>query len=479
MDRFAHLVERRLGLVFEGGDRERLSHALLHRLPSPQRVTAYLDDLEAGCEAGVPTALDELAALASDLTVGETYFLRQPDQFRVLTHSVLPDRMSRPDRPLQPTTESPYTRPLAPRVLSAGCASGEEAYSLAIALAEAGYPDARVTGIDVNPAALAKARAGRYTSWSMRAVPPLTQRHWFSTSDQHFSVVPKLLAAVDFRARNLAAPDPAFWRPTFDVIFCRNVLMYFSPTMMADVVHRLASALLPGGYLFLGSAETLRGLSEEFGLRETDGTFYYQLADPAAPAPAPTRPRVRALPRPRPVPGPESLSAADFQQVLDLIRAERYGAALGAMERIPVPTSPPRTTRETEVVLVRAVLLTQSGDLAGAGRDAHRLLGQGVSVSADAHAVLATGREADSDPRGALLHWRAAADADPRFAIAHLQLGRLSRAGGDPRGAARAYDRAAELLPHETERRVLLFGGGFDRGALLSVCRTMSRGGAS
>ncbi|WP_285599434.1 CheR family methyltransferase [Kineosporia sp. NBRC 101731] len=457
----ADLVERRLGLTFGPGDRDRLGQALSHRLPAHRDGFRYLDELETDCEAGNSVARDELAALASELTVGETYFLRQPDQFEVLAGTVLPDRMSRPDRP-----------PVPARLLSAGCSGGEEAYSLAITLAEAGYKDAQITAIDVNPTALAKARTGRYTEWSMRAVPPPVQRRWFQAVGKHYEVDPDLRAYLDFRPANLVDPDPGLWRPTFDAIFCRNVMMYFSPPTMSEVVRRLASALMPGGYLFLGSAETLRGVSEEFDLRETNGTFYYQLAEsPNGQGLSP----VEAIAGPRPGRSrPAEPDRESFDQVLDLMRAERFGAALGAIEVVDVPTSPPATPWETEVVLVRAILLSHAGDLTAATRDAHRLLGRGL-VSADAHAVLANCREADADTRGAVLHWRAAADADPRFALAHLHLGRLSRATGDRSGAGRAYDRAIDLLPSETDRRMLLFGGGFDRQALLSLCRTMSR----
>ncbi|GAB3240371.1 CheR family methyltransferase [Kineosporia babensis] len=405
---------------------------------------------------------DELSALAGSLTVGETYFLRQPEQFAALARTVLPERLARSDRPAN----------LPLQVLSAGCASGEEAYSLAITLSEAGHPGAKITGLDVNPLALAKARTGQYTSWSMRAVPAPTQRRWFTQDGGHYLVNQGLRDAVEFRRQNLAGTDHAFWRPSFDVIFCRNVLMYFAPEKMAEAVRRLQSALLPGGYLFLGSAETLRGVSDDFGLCEAEGVFYYRLLDPAA------TPRVvpKSLPAQR---GPSPQERESFGQVLDLVRAERFEAALGAIELIETPSSPPRTPWETEVMLVRAMLLTHSGDLSGASRDAHRLLGRGGDVAADAHAVLATCRESTADDRGALLHWKAAVNADPAFALGHLNIGRLNRLHGDLSGSNRSYDRAADLLILESERRVMLFGGGFDREALLSVCRTIAHGGRS
>ena len=455
--RFATIVEHRLGLTFGPTDQTRLAQVLQQRTTAGQAptVSVYLDGLERSGE--------ELSALAGVLTVGETYFLRQAEQFTVLTRTVLPDRLARPDRPAG----------VGPRLLSAGCASGEEPYSLAITLRDAGYPTAQIIGLDVNPQALAKARSGRYTSWSMRAVPPAVQRRWFDQEDRHYLVKPSLRESVEFRQQNLAAADPAFWRPRFDAIFCRNVLMYFAPNVMAQVVQRLADALLPGGYLFMGSAETLRGVCDDFELCETDGCFYYRLSDSPRPA------AVRVVPRGLPARRPSGPDRESFGQALELLRAERFAAALGVIELIDVPTVPPRTLWDTEVMLVRAMLLAHAGDLSGAGRDAHRLLGRGGAVAADAHGVLATCREADSDERGALLHWSAAVEADPGFALGHLHLGRLTRFNGDQVASNRCYDRAAQLLSSESERRVLLFGGGFDREALLSVCRTISRAGRS
>lgn len=131
--------------------------------------------------------------------------------------------------------------------------------------------------MDINPASLTRARSGRYTDWSLRSVPQATQERWFTINGEDVVVDPAIHAAVRFEQRNFAQDDPELWRPqSFDVVFCRNVIMYFRPEVMAEVVSRIAQSLIPGGYLFLGSAETLRGLSTEFDIRESQGTFYYQ-----------------------------------------------------------------------------------------------------------------------------------------------------------------------------------------------------------
>jgi SAM-dependent methyltransferase len=172
-------------------------------------------------------------------------------------------------------------RPL--RVLSAGCASGEEAYSVAI-LAREAMPnricDVAIRAVDVNPAALEKAAGGRYSTWSLRETPQHVQQKWFRRSGREFILNEAVCASVRFEERNLASDDALLWQPQqFDVVFCRNVVMYFSPAQARALLGRITQALKPGGYLFLGHAEALRGLSDEFHLRHTHAAFYYQRKD--------------------------------------------------------------------------------------------------------------------------------------------------------------------------------------------------------
>lgn len=153
--RFAAVVAARLGLRVEleraGELVER--HAALHREP----IARYLDRLDAANPV-------ELQALAGELTVGETYLLRHIEQFRAFADIVVPDRIAHGGL----------------RVLSAGCSSGEEPYTLAMLLREACPGSAfEVHGIDLNPEPIARARAGRYSRWSLRATDPAFERRWF------------------------------------------------------------------------------------------------------------------------------------------------------------------------------------------------------------------------------------------------------------------------------------------------------------
>jgi chemotaxis protein methyltransferase CheR len=128
---------------------------------------------------------------------------------------------------------------------------------------------------------------------------------------------------------------------------------------------------------------------------------------------------------------------------------------------------------DPDVLLLRAVLLTHSGSLPAAERVCHRLL-EVDARSAGAHVLLAMCREGEQDLTAAADHCRTAISFDPEFAMAHVHLGSLARRMGDDSAARRQYAQSARLLPAETGRRILLFGGGFDREALISLCHAQN-----
>ena len=289
LERFRAAIIQRVGLQFDDARLGFLGEVLQRRLDKLGNSSdAYLWRLQHEPSAG------EITALARELTVGETYFFRNIEQFRALAEVVLPERMA-VDR-----------TPKVLRLLSAGCASGEEAYSLAMVAKEAITDPAwevAIGAVDLNPGALEKAERARYSSWALRETPPDMQRKWFHADGRDTVLDPAIRRAVKFEAANLASEDPVLWQPgTYDVVFCRNVLMYFSPDQMRVAIARIAQSLAPGDFLFLGHAETLRGISDAFHLRHTHGTFYYERKDRigrTTPPPEWTMPR--AQPRAAPV----------------------------------------------------------------------------------------------------------------------------------------------------------------------------------
>ncbi|HET9620692.1 MAG TPA: protein-glutamate O-methyltransferase CheR, partial [Kofleriaceae bacterium] len=270
IERFAATIGLRLGLRLD----ERAAHDVVVR-----RAAAC--GLSAAAYLGQFDAPDELRALASELTVGETYFFRHREQLDAFVDIALPARLAAArDR-----------RQLA--VLSAGCSSGEEPYTLAMLVHDHVPADWQVAihGVDIDRRAIERATAGHYSRWSLRAVPPAVERRWFTRDrgDRGAWLDPALRAQVALAVHNLVDDSP-LWARTWDTVFCRNVLMYFTAPQADVLIARIARALAPGGYLFLGHAEMVwsrggargdRGDDVAAALAEletcsTHGTFYYR-----------------------------------------------------------------------------------------------------------------------------------------------------------------------------------------------------------
>jgi chemotaxis protein methyltransferase CheR len=499
--RFRTWIAHRFGLHFDEAKLESLSAILDWRAEKRGLAPdAYLDRLEVADIDG------ELQSLVQELTVPETYFFRHIDQFRAFADVALPQAQS----------ARASARNL--RLLSAGCASGEEPYSLAMTVRERGADqgwNVAIQAFDVNPAMLLKARAGSYSAWALRETPPESQRRWFRGSDKSFELDRSIRAAVSFREVNLAQENTDLWAPhTYDVIFCRNVLMYFTPECAHALVARMTRSLAPGGHLFLGHAETLRGLSSDYHLCHTHGTFYYQRRDPLSGATAAWQESPQgAVPEPkipiaesseaknwvqaiqlasdriqllteRPTaalalragggPRPANQAATQLQLALELLKQERFSDALELMGRLPMESD-----KDPDVLLLRAALLTHSGRLADAEHASSLLLTRD-ELNTGAHYLLALCRESAGDTQGALDHDQAAIYLDPEFAMPHLHLGLMARRASDWESARRELAQALLLLQREEVSRLLLFGGGFGREALIALCRAelQTAGGA-
>jgi chemotaxis protein methyltransferase CheR len=492
--RFRGAIARSLGLHFDDAKFTFLSEQLKGRLEvSGQSSDAYLAQLE------VDPPKEELRALARILTVGETYFFRNSGQFQAMRELALPERWR---------AQMGEKRL---RILSAGCASGEEAYSIAIVAREILgdlAPDVSIRAVDINPAVLDRAMRARYNSWAMRETPVDVRDRWFRP-DGHGSIVldPAIRAAVKFEECNLMDEHAQLWRSgTYDIIFCRNVLMYFSSENMQVVVRRIVGALAPGGYLFLGHAETLRGISQDFHLCHTHDTFYYRLREAAdrtntgsnenltalerqrrsanGAAPQALEPdsntwadlihkaseRIRALAPNALLPAQETLGCKDsLALALDLLQSEHYAQALALVQALPA-----ESRRDPDTRLLHAVLMTHSLQLPEAEELCQQLLADD-ELNAGAHYLLALCRERAGDHRGASEHDQYAIYLDPAFAMPRLHLGLVARRNHDTALARRELAQAHILLQREDASRLLLFGGGFGRDTLLALCRAELR----
>ena len=200
---------------------------------------------------------EEVERLRQALTINVTQFYRNPEAWRRLTEEL---------------SGIAWQQRTAWSAWSAGCASGEEAYTLAMVLSEArgSQPPAviRVDGTDVDPDCLQVARAGRYPERALAEVPPEVRDRWIAAQGDQREVVPGLRSRVRFHQHDLGREAPP--AAPYDVITCRNVLIYFERASQERVLERFFSALRPGGLLLLGKVEMLVGPVREM-LETLDG----------------------------------------------------------------------------------------------------------------------------------------------------------------------------------------------------------------
>ncbi len=267
--RLRDLIEDRCGLFFGESRQTSLQASVGVRMQQ-----LGLDDAGAYYERlRGEAADDEFRKLIHLVTITETCFLRDPAQFRLLRHHVIPAVLA--DR------ERDGTRAI--RVWSAGCSSGEEPYSVALTLHDMGvhltHPDWTfdILGTDLNTERLDVARRGEYGARAVRNVEGAWLRRFFEPSGDQFRLKDEIRRSVRFREGNLTSDRSTGAPPgRADIILCKNVAIYFRPEVTRRLVERLYDALNDGGYLLLGHSESLWQMESGLTLVEHDGVFCYR-----------------------------------------------------------------------------------------------------------------------------------------------------------------------------------------------------------
>lgn len=450
-DQFSRLreaIERTSGIVLGAGKVSHLDSVVRERMAATgEAVTArYVDRVIADPPPG-----NERRALVTALLVGETSFFRTPALYGILQRKLFPEMRS---------AGAPF--PL--RIWSAGCATGEEPYSIAIAALEAfgGKPaePVRILATDLHAGFLEIAQEGVYPASALRDASPLHVSKYFRLlPDGRFRVADEVRRLVTFEHRNLTQPFPGGGgHDRFGAILCRNVMIYFRPETTRKVVAAFHGRLAADGLFFLGHSETLWGISDDFRLEERDGVFFYRKRDVTAGA-APVAHGRRADPhrsrshanvapvRPKTVPPPsvaraaappdpphtaaaaDAVALAMAQQAEKLMDADRIDEAQAAC-REAVALHPGCV----EADYLQAVLLRRQGRCGEALAHAARtllvdpLFVQGAVEIAECLEILGRTRDAEA-------HWQALLEMLDR----PVHFPRLSPATGMTVAALRAY----------------------------------------
>jgi chemotaxis protein methyltransferase CheR len=382
-----------------------------------------------------PAADPVRRAFVEALSVSETHLFRIRAQFEAFAERVLPALLVARRR----------ARRL--RLWSAGCSTGEEAWSLAILVERLVPPgwDVTVLGTDVDEAALERARRGVYGPRSFREAPGWVRSGWFTPTADGWEVDARLRRRVRFAALNLATdayPSPATGTDGIDLLLCRNVLIYFTPDARARTTARLSRCLAPGGWLAVAPAELSSAALPDLDVRYFPAAILHQRADPALPGPrsgavpaVASRPTARPH-RPRRPPGKK---------------------AAGASEAAPRAAG----------WLDEARACADRGDRKEAGRL--------IEAALEANPLLAPGRELraqllleDGDDEGAEGDLRAALFLDPGLAMAHATLGALLARRGERSRATAAGAEVRRLLAGRASGDPVPGAGGLTVGRLLA-----------
>jgi chemotaxis protein methyltransferase CheR len=426
------LVAERSGMVFTRNRRVEVEAGVARAMRNAgvEDCAAYLDLIRRNRA--------ELDHLVDELTVGETHFMRDPDQMDLLRREVLPALRQR-------------RWSLPPRVWSAGCATGEEAYTLAILLEQEGLDrGAFVLGTDLSPVALEKARAGSYSDWSMRGVTAQFLQDYFHHVRKRRVLVDRIRSRVRFERLNLVAQEDyaAAGASGMDLILCRNVLIYFDHQTVGRIAARLYDSLAEGGMLLTAGADPLIGEYAPFEVDVTRAGLVYRRPRPAGLGGVPPKPFLAALPAP---PRLEKLRP----------RAERTPPA-PVEAASPPPTDPARQAFEQVLVVANGMGAFEAEVMAQAALSRHPLNAPLHYLRATL--LLAQDRDAESEREA-----RRALYLDPSLAVAHFLLGTILRKRGAHPGALRAFRNARDLSAARPADEDVPAGSGERMGALWSA----------
>jgi chemotaxis protein methyltransferase CheR len=466
------LLHNAAGLSFDDSRRDSLGFSIGERMRATKTadVEGYL------VKVSSVTGADERQALLDEVTIPETHFFRNPPQIRALRKYVMPELIR----------QNAERKRL--RIWSAGCSTGEEAYTVAILVREL-LPastdwDIKVLATDISTRGLGAGREARYGERSFVMTEPSDLARWFvpDADGGAWTVRDEVRSIVEFEHRNLVTEDAAFEPGEADLILCRNVTIYFDRDTTRGLMKRFHVRLRDGGYLFLGHAETLWQITDDFTLVSLGDAFVYRRLDDVEER-TDEADRRRVLPERRV--GDEPIPRMPERRKTDSERRhrEKAASAVPKLPRLVTPALPvprviaPAAELPDPLDAVRAALA--EGRYAEAADIAAEVAGS-TPLRPDAHylwgvALTNLGRDAD-----ALVVLRKTLYLDPEHGFAHFMLaGSLDRVG-EGVAAARSYRAAARTLGNRPADTTAPELGGRDVGELAALCNQLAeRAGAA
>ena len=263
--KFREYFYRKTGILFEDSKRYFVDKRLIDRITATGSDSFRTYFMKLRFEAN----REEIQALTNSMTVNETYFFRKAHQFDCLVHSIL-DEVVKKKRPGE-----------AVKIWCLPCSTGEEPYSIVIDLMERWKKlpdfDVEIYASDIDTEALRNAKSGVFSPRSVQHVPPsLLKKHFTSTGNGNWKIAPDIIDSVDFSRVNLNDPMDCQRFQKVDVVFCRNLLIYFDDTSRRSAAEAFYNSMSPGGFICLGHSESMSRISDLFTVRKFPDAIVYQ-----------------------------------------------------------------------------------------------------------------------------------------------------------------------------------------------------------
>ncbi|MBD1916166.1 MULTISPECIES: protein-glutamate O-methyltransferase CheR [Cyanophyceae] len=404
----------------------------------------------------LPQQQSEWQELYSILTINESYFFRDSNQLRLLSDRLLPEIMQRKQ------AAAPLGSKPSLRIWSAGCSTGEELYSIAIALDQLNFAwhqwDVQLIGTDISAAAVHSARQGLYSSWSFRQTPAALQQTYFQVDRQAYRICDRLQQHVVFEVGNLLKdPCPNFGQGPggLDLILCRNVFIYLDRQAIGQIIRKFHGALIPQGYLLTGHTELYGQNTSPFEVTSFPETVVYQ-KPPQTVLPLPTASLPAAQWQSTASPQPLRLAPKAASPSVDASLDDSLTAALQAATTFLQQndyTSAIRTAKQlylthpdcTAAHQIAARAYANTGCYSQAKQLCQRVI-RDHPLSLDMHYLLAQIAEDENDLEIAKEHLRKIIYLDPDFVKAYLDLASIYARARQPEKAKTTREHALTLL---------------------------------
>ena len=440
---FCTYLTEKTGITFEKNRQEHLRNAIATRLDALHLADPkeYLSILQGACGEN-----PEFSTLMDLLTIRESFFFRHRAQYETLKNHCLP-RILKKKGAKEPIN-----------IWSAGCANGEEAYSIAMVVrdlipAEANGREVLIRATDISADALVQAKKGEYSERAIRELEPSQVVRFFLKKGSRYFLKNEIKSLVHFEYFNLAAKHfPLESMPLWDLIFCRNVIIYFGEEPAKRLIRNFYLALADGGYFFPRYSETLRYLNDDFVSLEQEGAFIYQKK------PGEKTSEIAARPR----------AAAEKGKGFTLPRKKN----LASIAKTETRKAENRKNRSVPSPVDTILALAQEHADQGKTMEAVELLGDLIAsapLCEKAYFLLAMIYRNTGDPQQAIRYLKKVAYLDPANPVVRLHLADVYREALENRDAAREYTNVITLLKSTEEPQTTIVSEGFSKETLMET----------